>query len=82
MSLLGTIERLQKAPLQKRKMILAVTVFIFMSIIIGIWILQLQYTLSTKSERTTSIAEPFKLVWQSASDSFKTGWKSLYEKRK
>ncbi|MEK7576982.1 MAG: hypothetical protein AAB482_04805 [Patescibacteria group bacterium] len=83
MSLLSSIENLQKAPIRKRKIVLAVSVFVIMLAVIGLWILQLQYTLSTtRPERTSSITEPIKLIWGSMKDSLTADVKSIYEKGK
>lgn len=71
MSILTRIEELQKAPVQKRKIILAVTVGICMVVIIGIWIIQLRYETGASSEGSSAqAASPFEMMFGSIKNTF------------
>lgn len=73
MSLLDSIERLQRAPVHKRKTVLVFSVIIGMMLILGVWLLQIQNEFSpgTTSENTNSIVGPFRLVWQTLKNNIK-----------
>jgi len=73
MSLLDSIERLQRAPVHKRKTILVFSVIIGMLLILGIWFLQIQneFSPSSAGENTNSIVGPFRLVWQTLKNNIK-----------
>lgn len=65
MSLLDSIERIQRAPAHKRKTILAVSVVIAVIMIIGLWFLQLgiEFSSNDTGEKKDSIVAPFQLIW-------------------
>ncbi len=75
MSVLDGIERLQKASLAKRKVVLVVSVVVLMSAIASIWVWQATSQPAT-SGNIPSVG-PIKVIW----GSFKENIKNIYEKR-
>lgn len=83
MSFFDSLNRLQHAPVAKRKFILVILVIIGMAAVIGLWILQLQYIGYGETSNDTgaeSIGQPFGLLWGTMNEGIKNGFKSLYEK--
>ena len=83
MSFLDALENLRRSSIEKRRVILIVLVIIGMAAVIGIWILQLQYTASDYKSGGNP-TKPFEFLFGSARNIFsvvKENLGSLYERK-
>lgn len=77
MSILDTIETIQKKPEQTRRRILFVSVGVVMATIIGLWIWTLPYTLESVTSKSTETktandASPFTIIKDLAHEGYET----------
>ncbi|OGZ41999.1 MAG: hypothetical protein A3C80_02535 [Candidatus Ryanbacteria bacterium RIFCSPHIGHO2_02_FULL_45_43] len=73
MTFFERLEKLQNAPLVKRRSVLIISVVVIMSIVIGIWAAQLKYTLNTqnnKSNPNIATDKPLTIIWASMREMF------------
>ncbi len=70
MALIDRIEKLRAAPVQKRRVILIISVATIMVCIVGIWMLSLQSSLDL-SDSSKESATPLKLIRENVKNALK-----------
>ena len=85
MSLIDQIESLQKKPPHVRQRVMMIAVSICMTLVIGVWLMSLQYTLtlsSTTSQQNSVVSHvetPFGLLWSNVKGSLKGAISAIHQ---